>query len=262
MDKIVAFGRTYLIPGSPMLLLIGLAVGLVLAARKRTMRLGHALLWGLLGVYLVLSLPFVSAVLAGMLAGTAEPIRSPEVVRQSEAIVLIGCGTLTAGSPGELVHFPAGDTALNISEAVRLYRLAGGHTIVATGGMPRFGANLVPESEVLRDHLLRMGVEPHHVVLESQATNTLKQARNVATLLPRGARVVLVTVPTHMPRTAAFFRAQGLQVTPAFSGMVGGGRELALWEEFIPNRYALRASENALYEVVGMAYYWIRGDLR
>ena len=155
------------------------------------------------------------------------------------------------------------ETATNISEGVRLYKLAGGHRVIATGGMPPLGSNLVPESAVIRDYMLRMGVDARHVQVESEAVNTLQQARNVAAMLPRGARVVLVTVPTHMPRTSAFFRKEGLQVTPAVSGTeTDPARVNPRWEPFIPNRYSLRGSERAMYEVVGLAYYWARGDLR
>jgi len=259
----VWLGRMYLVPGSPMFLLLGLLVGLLLAAREGTARWGRFVLWTLLVAYIALSTSVVSSALGRMLGG-ATPVTSADLIRQADAIVLIGCGTLTAGSAPEQVHFPGTETAVNISEAVRLYRLAGGHKVIATGGMPPRGANMVPESEVMRDYLLRMGVAAHHIQLESQAVNTLQQAQHVAAMLPRGARVVLVTVPTHMPRTSAFFRREGFQVTPAVSGMFGTDptRVRDAWEPFIPNRFSLRASERALYEVVGLAYYWVRGDLR
>jgi uncharacterized SAM-binding protein YcdF (DUF218 family) len=263
MDAMVWFGRTYLVPGSPMFLLLGLLIGLLLVARQGTARLGRLVLWTLLLAYLALSTSVVSDALGRMLGG-GTPVTSADVVRQSEAIVLIGCGTLTAGSAPEQVHFPGTETAVNISEAVRLYRLAGGHRVIATGGMPPLGANEVPESEVMRDYLLRMGVNARHIQLESQAVNTLQQAQNVAAMLPRGARIVLVTVPTHMPRTSAFFRREGFEVTPAVSGQVETDptRVAGDWEPFIPNRYSLRGSERAMYEIVGLAYYWVRGDLR
>jgi uncharacterized SAM-binding protein YcdF (DUF218 family) len=265
MDALVWFGRVYLVPGSPMFLVLGLAIGLVLATREGTARLGRVVLWTLLVAYLALSTSVVSGALSRMLS-TSTPVTSPDTVRQSAAIVLIGCGTLTAGSRDEQVNFPGTETATNISEAVRLYKLAGGHSVIATGGMPPLGANLVPESEVMRDYLVRMGVQPSHVQLESKSINTLQQARNVASMLPRGAKVVLVTVPTHMPRTAAFFRKEGFEVTEAVSGLVEDdtdpSRAPSAWDAFIPNRYALRGSERAMYEVVGLAYYWVRGDFR
>jgi uncharacterized SAM-binding protein YcdF (DUF218 family) len=262
MDVLVWFARMYIVPGSPMFLLLGLAVGLALAGRDSTGRLGRLVLWTLLATYTALSMSIVSGALTRMLGG-APPLSSADEVRRSAAIVLIGCGTLTTGSAAEPVHFPGVETATNISEAVRLYKLAGGHKVIATGGMPPLGANEVPESVVIRDYLLRMGVEERHIQLESQAVNTLQQARNVAGMLPRGAKVVLVTVPTHMPRTAAFFRKEGFDVTPAVSGMVERGTRVpSLWEDFVPNRFSLRASERAMYEVVGLAYYWVRGDLR
>jgi uncharacterized SAM-binding protein YcdF (DUF218 family) len=261
MDVVLWFGRSYLVPASPLFLVLGVLVALLLLGRERTQAAGRRLLWALFLLYLFCSTPYVSGLLARMLGGTARVDRA-EVVRQADAIVLIGCGVLTAGDEAVPVHLPGVETAFNISEAVRLYRLAGGKRLVATGGMPPGGAGLVPEAEAMQQYLLRMGVAPGDIVLESASTNTLQQARNVAALLPRGARIVLVTVPTHMPRTAGFFRAQGFQVTEAVSALAEAEEAETTIGQFIPSRYALRASERAMYEVIGLAYYWLRGDFR
>jgi uncharacterized SAM-binding protein YcdF (DUF218 family) len=259
MDVVLWIGRSYLVPASPMFLVLGVLLALLLLGRERTRPAGRAVLWGLFFLYLLCSTPFVSGLLAQMLGGTARLERA-EAVREAEAIVLVGCGVLTAGDDVVPVHLPGVETAFNISETVRLYRLAGGTRIVATGGMPPGGAGTIPESEAMQQYLLRMGVAAPHIVLESASTNTLQQARNVAAILPRGARIVLVTVPTHMPRTAGFFRAQGFQVTEAVSGLARSEEAESPIGHFVPQRYALRASERAMYEVLGLAYYWLRGD--
>ena len=261
MDVVLWIGRTYLVPASPMFLLLGVFVALVLLGREGSRAAGRRLLWGLFFLYLFGSTPFVSGLLAGMLGGTTR-LERPEAVREAEAIVLIGCGVLTAGDEAVPVHLPGIETAFNISETARLYRLAGRARIVASGGMPPGGAGEIPESEAMRLYLLRMGVAASDIVLESASTNTLQQAQNVAAMLPRGARIVLVTVPTHMPRTAGFFRAQGFQVTEAVSGLARSEEAESPIGQFVPQRHALRASERAMYEVLGLAYYWLRGDFR
>lgn len=261
MNVVLWFVRAYLVPGSPMFLLLGLFAGLALLAGERTRATGRRCLWALLVLYLALSTGIVSNMLAQMLSGVP-PLERAEAVRQAEAIVLIGCGVVTVGHDTTPLHLPGVETALNVSEAVRLYRLAGGKRIIATGGMPPHGAGKIPESEVMQHSLASMGVPSRDIVLESRAINTLQQARNVAAMLPRGARVILVTVPTHMPRTRGFFRAQGLDVVEAPSGVAEADFvEGYLWQ-LVPNRYSLRASERAMYEVLGLIYYWVRGDLR
>ena len=110
------------------------------------------------------------------------------------------------------------NTALNVSEAARLYRLLGPRHVIASGGMPPGGAGKRPESEVMREYLVRLGVAAEDIALESASINTTEQAEQVAALLPRGARVLLVTAPAHMPRAAALFRSRGLDVVPAVSG--------------------------------------------
>ena len=261
MDLVLWLGRTYLVPGSPMFLVMGLLVGVALLSAERSRTAGRRWLGALAGLYLVLSTAVVSNGLARLLGGTP-PIDRAEVVQRADAIVLIGCGVLTAGHDASPLHLPGVETALNVSEAVRLYRLAGRTRIVATGGMPAHGSGRIPESEVMQRYLTGLGVAPGDIVLESRATNTLQQARHVAALLPRGARVVLVTVPTHMPRTSAFFRAHGFDVVEAVSGLPEAGATPTRLSRVLPNRYSLRASERAMYEVLGLAYYWLRGDFR
>lgn len=261
MDVVLWLVRSYLVPGSPLFLVLGVLVALLLLGRERTRGTGRGVLWALFMLYLLCSLPLVSGLLSRMLSGAAR-IERAGAVREAEAIVLIGCGVVTAGDEATPVHLPGVETAFNISEAVRLYRLAGRMRIVATGGMPPGGAGTIPESEAIQQYLLQMGVAPRDIVLESESTNTFQQARNVAALLPRGARIVLVTVPTHMPRTSRFFRAQGFQVTEAGSALARSERAETQLGQFIPSRYALRASERAMYEVLGLAYYWLRGDFR
>ena len=159
-------------------------------------------------LYVALSMPLVSGWLHRTLAGSG-PITDARQARDASTIVLLGNGVITVGPAATAIHLPGVSTALNVSEAARLYRLLGRRHVIASGGMPPGGAGKRPESEVMRDYLARLGVAGEDVELESTSNNTTEQAEHVTAMLPKGARVLLVTVPAHMPRAAALFRSRG-----------------------------------------------------
>ena len=259
MAAFVSLAKSYLVPGSPWFLIAGVGVALLLLSSQRTLGWGRRWLAVLFALYVALSMPLVSGWLHRSLAGVG-PITDVSQARDASTIVLLGNGVVTVGPAATAIHLPGVGTALNVSEAARLYRLLGRRHIVASGGMPPGGAGKRPESEVMRDYLARLGVAGEDIELESASTNTTQQADRVTALLPRGARVLLVTVPAHMPRAAALFRSRGLDVVPAVSGSIPDGERT--WAEgLVPDRYALRASEIAVYEFMAYAFYRLRGDI-
>jgi uncharacterized SAM-binding protein YcdF (DUF218 family) len=259
MAVFVSLAKSYLVPGSPWFLIVGVGVALLLLSSQRTLGWGRRWLAVLFVLYVALSMPLFSGWLHRTLAGVG-PITEVSQARDASTIVLLGNGVVTVGPAATAIHLPGLSTALNVSEAARLYRLLGRRHIVASGGMPPAGAGKRPESEVMREYLARLGVAGEDVELESSSTNTTEQAERVTALLPKGARVLLVTVPAHMPRAAALFRSRGLDVVPAVSGSVSDGE--STWaEQLVPDRYALRASESAVYELMAYAFYRLRGDI-
>jgi len=259
MAVLVSLAKSYLVPGSPWFLIVGVGVALLLLSAERTRAWGRRWLALLFVLYVALSMPLVASRLHRSLAGTG-PITDAREAREASIIVLLGNGVVSIGPAATAIHLPGVNTALNVSEAARLYRLLGRRRIVASGGMPPAGAGKRPESEVMRDYLARLGVAGEDVVLESTSTNTTEQAERVAALLPKGARVLLVTAPAHMPRAAALFRSRGVDVVPAVSDSLPDS-ERGWAEGLVPNRYALRASEIAVYELGAFAFYWLRGDI-
>lgn len=260
MAALLTLAKTCLIPGSTLFLVVSVGVALLLLARPRTAAWGRRWLGLLFAVYVALSLPLISRWLLLGMAGVT-PITEPSQARDAATIVLLGNGAITLGAVATAVHIPSLNTASNISETARLYRLLAGRRVVASGGIPPGGANTRPESEVMREYLLRLGVPDADIVLESRSTNTTEQAEQVAALLPRGARVVLVTTPAHMPRASALFRSRGLDVVDAVSSAHVGVRRSPVWQ-VVPNPYALRASEAVAYEWLGYLFYRLRGDIR
>jgi uncharacterized SAM-binding protein YcdF (DUF218 family) len=69
---------------------------------------------------------------------------------------------------------------------------------------------------------------------------------------------LLVTSARHMPRAAASFIREGIQVIPAPTDLIAVQRPLTIGR-FLPNAEALRESHKAVKEYVGYVVYWLRG---
>ncbi len=259
MTVLVALAKGYLIPGSSSFLIAGIGLALLLLASQRTLAWGRRWLALLFVFYVTASVPLVSGWLHRTLAG-AGPITDAREARGADTIVLLGNGVVSVGPAAVAVHLPVLNTALNVSATARLYRLLGPRRVIVSGGMPPGGAGKRPESEVMREYLERLGVAAADIALESGSTTTTEQAERVKALLPPGTRVLLVTTPAHMRRAAALFRHRGLDVVPAVSDSLPDTPRT--WtEDLVPNRYALRASESAFYELFAYAFYRLRGDI-
>jgi uncharacterized SAM-binding protein YcdF (DUF218 family) len=259
MTVLLSLAKTFLIPGSAWFLVTGIGLALLLLSRERTFAWGRRWLAALFLLYVALSVPLVSDWLDRSLS-SARPIADATEAQGAATMVLLGNGAITVGRMGTDIDLPGLNTALNISEAARLYRLLGGRRIIASGGIPPGSVARRPESEVMRDYLLRLGIPDRDIVLESASVNTIEQARHVAALVPAGSRVLLVTAPSHLPRAVALFRGRGLDVVPAVSA--SRPQPTGSWSSrLLPDRFALRSSEMACYELLALAFYWLRGDI-
>ena len=134
----------------------------------------------------------------------ARALEAPLVVKDPfvrlDAIVVLGAplGPTDALSPV---------LAERVRAAAALYQAGGAPIVIATGGITR-GASRA-EADVLADALRSANVPD--VLVEREALTTADNARLTAALLPRGARVWLVTQPFHGRRAARLFRAADLE---------------------------------------------------
>jgi uncharacterized SAM-binding protein YcdF (DUF218 family) len=117
-----------------------------------------------------------------------------------------------------------------------------------------------PEAEAMARLARELGVAEDDMILEEGSRDTEEQALMIMPLVA-GARFVLVTSASHMPRAMALFHAVGLEPIPAPTGhrvRVGTGISPGL---FFPSARDLCKSERAFYEMLGMAWAGLRGRL-
>jgi uncharacterized SAM-binding protein YcdF (DUF218 family) len=128
--------------------------------------------------------------------------------------------------------------------------------VMACGG-PRSGSQQAP-SVTMRQLLQRAGVPELMIWTEERSRSTYENALFGAQILRKHGivRIVLVVEAQCMPRAEACFRKQGIMVVAAPSEFREFEPGLG---EFLPSWKAISRNENALHEVLGLAWYHFRG---
>jgi uncharacterized SAM-binding protein YcdF (DUF218 family) len=247
-----------LIPGSLSCLLAGLVVGTLCLYVPRLRGLGRGWLTALALTYLALATPAVADVIVAGLGPRPARIDRAEDAQGASAIVVLGAGAVTVGHGSLAIHYLSGRSVVNVIEAARLYRLLGGVSVIASGGIVNPRTLERAEGDVLADALVSLGVPRERIVVERESINTYEQSVRVAALLP-GPRFVLITTPIHLRRAVALFEARGFQPVPAPSSAETPQDPETTTR--LPNLSSLQQSEFALYEYLAVANARARGWL-
>jgi uncharacterized SAM-binding protein YcdF (DUF218 family) len=140
--------------------------------------------------------------------------------------------------------------------AAWIYGRYGPVPVLVSGG--RTARSAPPVSATMAQLLLRDGIPGEMIWEEDRSRSTRENALYCASILREHglSRIALVVDATSMPRAAACLRKLGIEVMPAPSAF----DDLGPWQdEILPNWRALRRNEDTLHELVGFAWYWIRG---
>ena len=223
---------------------VGLIVALLLVRRRTAgRRRGLTIALCCAGLLYLLSLPPVCHVVLGSLEWQFAPLAAaPD---DAPAMVVLGGGA----------------RAVRCERAASLYRRDVHTLVLASGGLTH--ADAPAEAVPIRDALVRMGVSPTAVVMETQASSTYENAVFCAAILrERGVgRVVLVTDAVHMPRAVACFRRQGIDVVPAPCDWMAQRMDWHEPQYYLPKAGAACHTDYAVREWLGLLWYWVRDRL-
>ncbi len=150
------------------------------------------------------------------------------------------------------------ETMLRLAEGIRLYRERPGSKLVLSGGA---WLEPVPEAEIMARVAEALGASRRDIVLDSESRDTEDEARLLQPTLG-SEPFVLVTSAAHMPRSMALFRKLGMKPIAAPADfLVTHGSFRITPETVYPNSKALRKSETAAYECLGLAWAKLRGKI-
>jgi uncharacterized SAM-binding protein YcdF (DUF218 family) len=258
MSLIAEVVKSVLIPGSLAFLLLGLGVGVVLLyLGKWGARQGRRWLTALALLYAVLGLPAVSNSLIAGLRPEHMPLRAREDARGARVVAVLGNGVVGYADAERVIHQITRRTAFAVLEGVRVIELLAPDAVIVSGGIPEGSAQRVPESEVMRDELVALGVPASRIVLESASRNTGEQLANIARIVRERALtgpMVLVTTPAHSRRALMLADHEGLDIVPSMADELRYDSGQGSWHDWVPTIAALRGSESAIYEYMANLY--------
>lgn len=192
--------------------------------------------------------PWVANRLLGQLerdAPRAACASAPEVL-----VVLAGGVDLR---PRDAADFGAlnGASRRRMDAAITAWRAAPGTRLLLTGGAS--ARHAPPIAELMAAYARWAGVPEYALRLDVESLDTWQSARAVSARIPPGTRLGLVTSASHWPRARLAFDASGLRPCAVVADVrrLPAGLPWAL----IPRLGALEKTEDALHEIVGLAWY-------
>ena len=242
------------------LLLVGSLAICVAAWRSKKWRERAGLVATIcLSLLLVLSTPAVKHLALGSLEWWYDTkLVAPT---SADTIVVLGGSHIREDDDGNRIRL--GDTTLTrCAHGLKLYRLAGGCRIVVSGGKVDWSEPGLTIGEAMRDYLLECGVEADDIIVERDSSTTYENAVNTSGLLGNesGGRIFLVTTASHMWRSAACFRQQGVEVIAAPCEF----RAQRLPKDItsvLPSTSGMQGFNEAVHEWLGLGWYWLRGRI-
>ncbi len=236
----------------PAILVVGLVFGLVVSLWRRWT--GYFVLWIVTGAFYLASAPYFATRFGAWLE-TVPPLTNLDAAKSAQAIVVLSAGA----SPGAVEY---GGVRLDEYTLVRLrytahlYRLLN-LPILASGGP-------VSNTSTTYSATMKAALEQDFGVpvqwIEEKSRDTGENAIESAAMLKaaNAQKIVLVTHASHMPRSAALFRATGLEVIPAPTDFERVASDIP--RDLIPRMSALATSYLTLYEAMGQIWYAVRPE--
>ena len=233
--------------------LLLLMTGIIFSLRRR-FRTGLTLVCaGTLWLW-VCSMPYFAAGMISLLEADYPPV-SAENLPNADAIVLLGGAIRGEVSPDTLADMSGvGD---RLVFAVAAFNAGKAPFILVTGGA-REGHT--PESVLIRDILVTMGVPHEKIVLETRNRVTMDNRRFTRETLKAldVDSILLVTSAFHMPRAMLVFEPFDIDVYAAptdFQVLRRVGNNGVYLGDFIPSVKALQLTTWFFHERAGYFYY-------
>lgn len=171
-------------------------------------------------------------------------------------IVVLGGGGVYSSqlpSPSQLSNA----SLSRLIEGIRLHRqIPSSKLILSEGNIFDSG----PVGEIMGTVAQDLGVGRDALVMETQSQDTEGQAVLILPLVGKD-QFFLVTTASHMPRSMALFRKQGMNPIAAPTDFESLSSESWRPSAFYPNAGGLRKAELAVHEYLGLAWAKVRGKI-
>ena len=244
-----------LLTTSGSLLMLSLLVGTALMWSRRWQR-GRIFMTCVVLILSALTFLPVQPALTGLLEDRFQA--APPLPEHVDGIIILG-GMIRPAISRARGRTTLNDAAERLIEGAHLARLHPEAKVLFTGGSADPWGPGARESDFAARALRDMGVEEDRLLLEDKSRNTYENMLYSRELAPDHGQGtwILVTSALHMPRSVGIFRKAGWKVIPwPVNYLTGGEQEWANEDVPVERLYFL---SRTLHELVGMAYYRVRG---
>lgn len=207
-----------------------------------------------LAVLYVSSIPFVGSLLQRSLESFYPPV-GIDAVEKVDAIVPLGGIFGPPAEPGLLPNI--GEAGERLEAGIQLWQRQKAPFLVFTGGRMPWSKSPEVEGDWSARVAIGRGIPAEKVLVTGEVGNTEDEARVVHDLMSQRGwkKIILVTSAWHMPRAARQFRKAGVDCVPfPVDYQVDPKGSLTLLD-FLPGAGGLRATEAAIREWYGIAFY-------
>jgi uncharacterized SAM-binding protein YcdF (DUF218 family) len=240
------------------ILLLSIAAALVWARRVSpgATKAITAGMWALL-LLVVASLPCTSYSLFRFVESQYAP---EDIVPRPDDVIVVLTGKVLRADKSRPYDLPAESSLCRCHHAAYLYRTVKCRMLIS-GNAVSSSTRALPTSEILKNYLITIGVDPADIVCDDTSHNTYDSAVACRDFLTSPeSRLILVTEGYHMWRSMAVFEAHGLKPIAAPCNLQATRLE-AKWTKFVPNPRALASFHTVAHELTGLAWYYLRGHL-
>lgn len=165
------------------------------------------------------------------------------------AVVVLG-GGWQPEAPRSNIGRLRESSAIRLMEGVRLWRQRPELPLVVTGA--NRDSDILPVARGYADAAVGMGVPEAQLQVLDWPTDTGLEARAVRDSFGQGARIVLVTSASHMPRAMRHFHRVGLAPIAAPTHYLTEHQRNGQFGDWVPAAEHLRKTERAVYEAMGL----------
>lgn len=256
LDLISAIPRSLILPPASLFLVI--AAGLLMW--RRWPRAGRIVAASGLAALAFLSTTAGAELFIAPLERMTAPVQAHELAR-GEAIVVLGAGRVRQAPEYGGRDIPDYTALARLRYGAHLQRRTG-LPVLVSGGIGTRDRAARDGTYTLADAMATALREDFGVPVkwvERRSRDTAENAAFSAQLLRKDGvtRIVLVSDAMHMPRAKAVFERAGLEVIAAPTMFFG--KQAYSVHAWLPSAEGMRRSWYAVYELLGMAWYRLRG---
>ncbi|MFC1585328.1 YdcF family protein [Fibrobacterota bacterium] len=170
-----------------------------------------------------------------------------------DIVVVLGGGILR--HPVQPVYGPSKETSSRLLSGLRSLRYSKDSLIILSGTGEKES-----EAEVMATIAQELRINKANIMIESNSRNTWEHAVEINKLLnDKDMRIGLVTSALHMKRSLMAFRRYFNNLIPLPSGFVCTSKRAFSVRSLLPNSWNLYICKGIIHEVLGIAWYAVKG---